>query len=355
MKKLPNWIIILLVVALLIGSKFLFFAKKDEKSGAPNKPKTQAPVAVNYHVAQLGDYSNNVFAAGKVGAFNQVDLLPEMNGKVVSINFNEGETVAKGALLLELNNEDLKSQQQKNLLQTELAEKKLNRLKKLLDIKGVSQEEYDMQLNEVESLKSDQQFLAAQLRKTRITAPFDGVIGLRNVSVGAFVNASTPIASLVQMKPLYVEFSLPEKYSQIINKGNEISFLSEGTESSEKFTAKVYAIEPRVDETTKSIKIRAMYNGDKHLYPGSFVKVFANLGNSVNALMVPTQCVIPTLKGQKVFVVKSGIAAEVPVKTGVRTDQKIQIIEGIQPGDTLVSTGLLSVKKDSKLILKPSR
>jgi len=97
-----------------------------------------------------------------------------------------------------------------------------------------------------------------------------------------------------------------------------------------------------------------MYKGDETFYPGSFVKVFAELGETKDALLIPTQCVIPTLKGQKVFVVRNGVAAEVPVTIGVRTDEKIQITTGLRSGDTIITTGLLSVKKDAKLkLLKP--
>jgi membrane fusion protein (multidrug efflux system) len=218
----------------------------------------------------------------------------------------------------------------------------------------VSQEEFDMQQNELNSLKADQAYITAQLAKTMIIAPFTGIVGLKNISEGSFVNASSPIASLVQVKPLYVEFSVPEKYSSLFKKGIKVNFTSENGSQKELYPAAIYAIEPRVDEVTKTIKARAMYTGAQTFYPGSFVKVYANLGETENALMIPTECVIPTLKGQKVFVSKNGIAVEMVVTIGVRTDTRIQIIDGIQAGDTIVTTGLLSVKKDAQLKLLKS-
>lgn len=353
MRKIPNWIIITIIIGLLIASKFLFFAKKNEKaSGA--KGKSNGPIAVNYFIVKHDSFNNDVFSTGKIGALNQIDVLSEVNGKITGIYFKEGQRVNKGELLVKLNDADLQAQLLKNRTQLKLAEQKLERLKKLLEIKGVSQEDYDAQENELSILKADNAFITAQIAKYSIVAPFNGVIGLKNISEGSFVSSNTPIVSLVQVKPLFVEFSLPEKYSSVFKQGMEVLFTADDYQENKKLRATIYAIEPKVDEATKTIRARAMYNGSEDFYPGSFVKVFVNLGEVKNALMVPTQCVIPTLKGQKVFIVKNGAAEEVIVNIGIRTDEKIQITEGVSVGDTIVTTGLLSVKKDSKLkLLKP--
>jgi membrane fusion protein (multidrug efflux system) len=349
MKKIPNWLIITVVLILIALSKFIFFPKKDDKA-IGNKAKNKAPIAVNYVVLKPVLLDNTIFATGKVGAFNSLDIFSEVSGKVLSIYFKEGETVSKGSLLVKLNDADLQAQ----LLKVRLSEQKLDRLKKLLAIDGVSQEELDIQDNELNSLKADQSYILAQLAKTNIVAPFTGVIGLKHISEGSFVNTNTPIVSLVQMKPLYVEFSVPEKYSSLFIKGTTIRFSNDQTNLKNESVATIYAIEPLVDEMTKTIKSRAAYHGNERFYPGSFVKVFANLGATENALMIPTQCVIPTLKGQKVFICENGLATEKMITIGVRTDTKIQIIEGLNVGDTVITTGLLSMKKESKLkLLKP--
>ncbi len=351
MKKIPNWIIILVAIALVITSKFIFFAPKEDAAAAA-KGKPKGPVSVNYYVVKASTFDNDVFATGKIGALNQIDILSEVGGKVTAIYFKEGETVNKGSVLVKLNDADLQAQLLKSKTQILLSEQKLERLKKLMTINGISKEELDIQENELNSLKADQAYILAQLAKTSIVAPFTGVIGLKNISEGSFVSMNTPIVSLVQTKPLYVEFSVPEKYSNLFTKGIIVKFSNDN--SKEQQTATIYAIEPRVDELTKTIKARATYNGKEHFYPGSFVKVFANLGETKNALMIPTQCVIPTLKGQKVFISKNGIATEVMVTIGVRTDDKIQIIDGINAGDTVITTGLLSIKKESPLKLLKS-
>jgi membrane fusion protein (multidrug efflux system) len=350
MKKIPNWIIVVVIIALLVASKFIFFNKKDDKMAAA-KNKGSMPIAVNFYVAGNEKFNNDVFTTGKVGALNQVDIIPEVSGKVMQIFFKEGETVSKGSMLLKLNDKDLQAQLLKIQTQLKLSEQKYERLKKLIAINGISQEELDIQDNELLGIKADQAYIQAQLEKTNIVAPFNGVIGLKNISEGSFVNQTTPVVSLVQLKPLFVEFSLPEKYSDLFKKGISVNFSSENNVSSKTYSASIYAIEPRVDEMTKTIKARAIYSGNAEFYPGSFVKVFANLGQINDALMVPTQAVIPTLKGQKIMLCKNGVAAEAMVKIGVRTDEKIQILEGIQPGDTVITTGLLSVKNQSKLKL----
>ena len=353
MKKIPNWIIITVVIALIVASKFIFFSKKEDKTAA-NKGKNKVPIGVNYFVAKPIAFTNDVFATGKIGAFNQIDILPEVNGKVIAIYFQEGETVTKGSALIKLNDADLQAQLLKSNTLITLSEQKLERLKKLIAINGVSQEEFDMQQNELNSLKADQAYIIAQLAKTTIFAPFTGIVGLKNISEGSFVSTSSPIASLVQVKPLYVEFSVPEKYSSLFKKGIKVNFTSDNGNQKELFPASIYAIEPRVDEITKTIKARAMYTGSQTFYPGSFVKVFANLGETENALMIPTECVIPTLKGQKVFISKNGMATEMIVTIGVRTDTQIQIIDGLHAGDTIITTGLLSIKKDTQLKLLKS-
>lgn len=354
MKKIPNWIVIVIVIGLLIAVKLIFFNKKNDKAALASKNKNSMPVAVNYFVVEETRFSNDVFATGKIGAFNQIEIMPEVSGKVTAIYFKEGETVSKGSLLMKLNDADLQAQLLKSNTQLKLSQQKFERLKKLIEIKGISQEEYDMQENEILGIKADQAFINAAIAKTNIVAPFTGVIGLKNVSEGSFVGPNIPVASLVQMKPVYVEFSIPEKYSALFRKGIPVSFSSDISAGTDTYTASIYAIEPRVDEITKTIRARAMYSGNHEFYPGSFIKVFANLGETTNALMVPTQAIIPTLKGQKVIVSRNGVAEDAMVTIGVRTDTKIQVTDGLKAGDTVITTGLLSIKSGSKLkLLKP--
>jgi membrane fusion protein, multidrug efflux system len=353
MKKIARWLIVVAVIVVLALVKVMFFSKKkDLKPGG--KPRGMVVVSVNYHVPGASRLENNLYATGVIGAFNQVDLVPEVAGKVTAINFREGDQVQKGQLMVKLNDLDLQAQLGKTRALIKLSEQKLGRFKKLLEVNGVSREEFEMQENEINTLKADESFMLAQIAKTSITAPFDGVAGLRNVSPGSFVNATTPIASLVQLKPVYVEFSIPEKYSSLYRKGLKVSFTTEAPGEAVTHTATIHALEPKVDAGTNTIRARAMYEGKATLYPGTFVRVLVNLGAIDSALMVPTQCVVPTTNGQKVYLVKADSAVEVPIRIGVRDEKRVQVTGGISAGDTIVASGLLAVKNGSKLkLLKP--
>lgn len=350
MKKIPGWVYAVLFFAVLIGIKFIFFGKKEEKGGGAAKGgKPSAPVPVNYYVVKPVSFTNKVYSSGKIGALNEIDVKAEIAGKVTAIYFKEGEQVLKGASLVKINDADLQAQLLKNKSQIKLATEKTERLKKLLAVNGVSKEEYEIQENEVNTLQADQSFILAQLAKTTITAPFNGVVGLKNISEGAYVSPAQTIASLVQLKPLFIEFSVPEKYASTVKKGMEIEFTGDNT--TKVLKANIYAIEPKIDELTKTLRCRALFNGAEAFYPGSFVKVYIDMVKTESTLMIPTQCVIPILKGQKVLVARNGEADEAKVITGVRTDDKIQILEGLNNGDTILTTGLLSVKKGAKLKL----
>ncbi len=348
MKKAPTWIIIISLLALVVVSKFLFFPKEESTKGSQTGKNA---LAVNYYVIKALPYENSVFYAGKLGALNEVELKPELSGKITNIYFQEGQSVNKGDVLIKINDADFQAQLLKIKTQLKLAIQKLDRLKKLREINGVSEEEYDMQENEIAVLNADEKFYLAQIAKTNIIAPFSGKIGLKNVSEGAFVNSGTALVSLVQLKPLFVEFSVSGKYSQEISKEMDVSFEVERELGNETFSAKVYAIEPKLDEATKTIKVRAFYNGNKELLPGTFVNVTVTFGKKEPKLMCPSQAIIPVLKGHKVIQYKNGIALETPVKIGPRSDQNVLILEGLKVGDTIVTTGLMSIKKESTLTL----
>jgi membrane fusion protein (multidrug efflux system) len=183
----------------------------------------------------------------------------------------------------------------------------------------------------------------AQIDKTEIKAPFDGIIGLRNIYEGSYVSPSIEIASIQDINPVKIDFSVPEKYSEYIHIGDRIEFTLEG--SMEQFSGKVYAIEPKVDELTRTIHIRAVCtNAEERILPGSFAKIHLVLNKIDNAVMIPTQSVLSILYGQRVFKYRHGKAVAQDVKTGIRTDTKIQITEGVDEGDTIITTGFMQFR-----------
>ncbi len=342
MKKIPGWLWAIIIIAILIVSKYVFFPKKEDNSPA-SKTKSEMPVVVNYVIAAKERFNDQVYSSGRADAFNQIEVKPEISGKIIALLVQEGQEVKKGTLLVKLNDADLQAQLAKNKVQQKQSEQKLERLKKLIQINGVSTEELEIQENELEMLKADMAFIQAQIQKTNVVAAFDGVVGLKQVSEGEMVTVNQPLFNLVQLKSVFIEFSIPEKYAAFIKKGMEVNFETD-TKISTPLKATVYAIEPKIDESVQALKIRAMYQGSQSLIPGSFVKVFTQFNDSEKQIMIPTLCIIPVLKGQKTYLVKQSKAYEVKVKTGLRSDNMIQILDGIMEGDTVISSGLMTVK-----------
>ena len=346
MRKNKTVFIILLIIILLVAIKFIFF----KNNAATNQPAAGAaskntPVSVNGIVARTEKVGNQVYASGTVLANEEVELRPEVPGKILSVNFKEGSRVEKGSLLIKINDADLRAQLKKLDVQLKLSTEQEQRSKKLLDINGVSQEEYDISLNQVNALKADEEYTRAQLAKTELRAPFTGVIGLKNVSEGSYVSSSQTIAWMQQVDPVKIDFSIPEKYAAMVSKGAKINFST--SNSNESFIGEVYAIQPRIDVGTRTLQVRALSpNKEGKIIPGSFVKVQLVLKEYEKAIMIPTQAIVPVLKGKTVYVSRGGKAQSQKVETGIRTDSTIQITDGLNNGDTIITSGLMQLRPD---------
>ena len=349
MKKLKTPIIIVtIIIALALIKIFFLSPKKFDRPAANNTPKPVITVAGYIVKPELLD--NDVYSSGSVSANEEAELRPEVSGKIVALNMVEGGKVSKGELLVKINDAELQAQLKKLKLQLTLSQEKEVRLKSLLDINGVSKEEYDILLNQIESNKADIEDMEAQIAKTEIRAPFNGVLGLRKISQGSYVTPTTLVATMQQIDPLKVDFSVPEKYMDQIKKGDKVLFSVQGVDGN--FSAKIYAIDPKIDPGTRTVQLRAVASNDQgKIFPGAFAKVQLLLKQNPNAIMVPTESIIPVLKGQKVYLYKNGVAQEQPVETGVRTPTQIEIVKGLQFGDTVVTTGMMYVKKDALLKL----
>ena len=340
---------ILITAAVIIIAAVIIFTRKPSKEntppGAPGAAKG-GPMKVSGYVVKGETLDNVIRTTGTVLAFEDVDLTAETSGRVIKIYFTEGGHINKGDLLIKINDEDLQAQLKKTQLQIKLAEEQLKRQEELLKISATSQEEYDITMNQLGSLKADKDVITTSINKTEIRAPFNGVIGLKYVNEGSYVSPTSKIASVQNINPVKIDFSIPEKYSALVSKGDAVSFRTEAT--SQHFIGKVFAIEPKIDLATRTLQIRAICdNKNEKILPGSFVKIELRLKETVGALMIPTQAVIPVLKGQTVFISKNGVAQSVPVRTGIRTDIKIEVTEGISEGDTLITTGMNSLKPNT--------
>jgi membrane fusion protein, multidrug efflux system len=339
-------LVFILILAVVLSCK-----KKEEAK--PVQGRRGGPVSVEVMVIQPKMLQNVVQTTGSIIGNETVELRPEVSGRVIGIFFEEGSFVEKGKKLLKLNDAELQAQ----LLRMDAQEKLLSdeeyRKRKLLDIKAVSQEEYDASLNQLKINRAEKQLLLAQVAKTEIYAPFSGKIGLRLISPGSFVVSNTVVTTLQQVDPVKVEFDIPEKYSSLVKDGMDISFTLENVDSV--FHGKVYARETSINMDTRTLKVRATAsNRQQLLMPGRFARVRLVLETFPEALTVPSEALVTDQAISSVFLCSNGKARYTRVLTGIRNDTEVQITEGIQAGDSLIVSGLMQLAKDSPVKPKPA-
>ena len=319
-------------------------AGKGGGPGGPGGGRGQT-LSVNGFVVVSQRLKEDIVSSGSLLAAEQVDIYPEISARITQLNIREGQPVTKGALLVKLFDADLRAQLQKLQAQADNARRTEDRNKQLLARGGISQQEYDIVTTNLRSSLADIELVRANLQRTEIRAPFSGVIGLRNVSAGAVVSPSTLIARLQQITSLKLDFSIPEKYGQSVRNGSPISFSVDGAK--EPSQGVVYAIEPGVEEETRNLRIRARINNTSAKFrPGTFARVTLTIQNE-QSLVVPTQAVIPQTRTNQVILVRNGKAIFKDVTTGLRTAGSIQILSGVQAGDTIATTGLMFLKPDA--------
>ena len=329
----------LAILAVLAAPKLL----ELRKSSGPAATPTKKTLRVRAHRVVPTLLTERLTTTGTVRANEEVEIVSEISGKISNIHFEEGSQVAAGQLLLKIDDSELLADRQRALYRVELAERAEARQQQLLDDGVISSETYDVALGELNVLRAELQLIEAQLLKTEIRAPFSGVIGLRWVSPGSYLSSQTRIASLNDLDPVKLDFSVPEKYSALMRAGDEISFAVEGFERT--FPGTIYAIEPSVDAATRSLRVRARCpNSDGALIPGVFANVDLVLRSISDALTVPSIAVIPELGGKKVFVFEDGAAQPRTVETGIRSESVVQVTSGLTEGDIVIISGTLQLQ-----------
>lgn len=288
-------------------------------------------------------FAEKLTATGSLRAEESVELQAEINGKVVTVAFKEGARVHRGDLLVKLNDADLKAQLTRAVFRRDLAEIKERRLAKLLGSRSITDEEYDVAVNDLNVQRAEVALVEAAIGKTEIRAPFEGIVGLRFVSEGAFVNATSRIATLQSLDRVKVDFSVPEKYGPRIKSGTTIAFSVAGVDR--KFQGEIYAVEPRIDAATRTLQLRALCPAnDGQLLPGTFASVELTLSEIGDAILVPSVAVIPGVSEKYVFVVQDGKAARRSVQVGTRTETAVQIVDGLKPGDVVITSGIQQLR-----------
>jgi len=331
----------LLIIAGFALPKLIPFNGTEGPAEAVTQAATTLRVSVHRVVPE--GLVERLATTGTVRANEEVELVSEISGKVSAILFREGSRVEAGEVLVKIDDSELAAERERAVYRVELAERREARQRQLLADGVISQEDYDYALNQLNVLRAELRLIEAQLVKTEIRAPFRGTVGLRYVSPGSYLSPQTRIASLQDVDSVKIDFSVPEKYSALMRVGGEITFRVKGSE--ELYRGEIYAIEPSVDSNTRSLELRARSpNPDRLLTPGAFADVELVVREVDDALTVPSIAVIPELGGKKVFVYAAGKAEPRPVETGIRTEEKVQISIGIEPGDLVITSGLLQLR-----------
>ena len=318
---------------------------KTERSGpSPG----QAALNVKAIVLQPRELEERIQVTGTILANEEVDIRSEISGRVTAIRFREDSRVSKGDLLVRINDSELQAQLKKLELEKKLAEDDVFRKTRLLEMNAVSQEEYDVAVNQLGIIGAEIDLVKSQIDKSTIVAPFGGKVGLRMISPGAYVSPATLITHLQDFNPVRIEFAAQEKYQGKVEKKTTIEFRVEGIDSL--FTGQVYAVDPRIDPATRTFMVRASCaNPDHLLVPGAFARVEVFLQTLPDALMIPSETIMPDIRGERVFLMQNGRAAAVYIRTGVRTEREVQVTQGLQPNDTIITTGLLQIRENMPL------
>lgn len=352
-KSLKLGIIIVIGVGIIyLINPTLWGLFADSSAGA----ETTAPASYNAKIPVSGvvvnpqKVDNKISVTGSIVANESVELKSEISALVEKIHFKEGTEVRKGELLVSLDDDEIIAQLEKMRYTQQLMKEREFRQRSLLDKEAISQEEYDISLTELNTVASDIKILQTKYQKTKIRAPFDGTVGLRYISVGSYLTPNESIVMLFSIDPAKIDFSVPEKYSKKVKVGDEIRFITDAMESPR--SGKIYALEPQVDIETRTLRMRALSpNPDRSLLPGQFAKVELIFNTLEDALMVPSEAVIPELGGYKIYVSRGGTVESKVVEVGIRTESQVQVVSGLQPKDTIITSGILQIRPGSNVDL----
>ena len=336
--------LILLIIAFITFLCYRYFFQNNAPIEQSNEGNKGRATPVDIYVAKATPFTSGIQAIGTLFPNEEVELISEATGKVTEIYFKEGTQVPQGQLLLKVDDADLQSQLKRAEHQLNLTSERLNRQRILLEKEAVSREEFDLVQTDYNILQADIDLLKVKIDRTEIRAPFSGIVGFRGVSVGSFLQPNTIITTLVDQSQLKIEFSIPEKYASLPLMGKKILFKTELSDN--EYEAIIYAIEPKVDQKTRTISLRAMYdNSNRKLAAGMFTRLKILTENLSDVILLPTQSIVPEMDGKKVWVLENGRTTSRSVTTGVRTETQVEILSGIINGDSILTTGLLQVKE----------
>jgi membrane fusion protein (multidrug efflux system) len=342
--RLKQWIFSGLVLSLTVMA-----CKEEKKEEAPRR-RDGGPIQAEGYVVKTASLSENIEVPGTLLPFEVTEIRSEITGRVVRLNIPEGSYVQQGTVLVKLFDDDLQAQLQKLQVQLQISQKTAERYRELLKISGISQQEVDLSELEVSNLKADIDLVKVNIGKTEVRAPYSGRIGLKSISLGAYITPTNLVTTISQVSKLKMQFSVPEKYSGDMQKGKSVDFTVAGADK--KFKAAILATNSTIEQNTRTLQVLTVISGNNPLLvPGSSAKVSLRLGQDDKAVIVPSQAIIPQARNKKVVIYRNGSALFETVVTGLRDSTFVQIMEGVKPGDTIVTTALLAIQPDSKIKL----
>ena len=334
-----------IVYSLLVVGVGVLIAYRIKSNAEIGKSGSSGPniSTVSGTILKPSKFEDNISISGTLEANEQIDIRSEVSGIVESINFKEGSEVSEGQILFKVNDIELQAQLSKALTAKKLASENERRAKLLLEKQAISQEEYDIASADYQSANAESELISAQLSKTNVRAPFSGTIGLRSISKGTYVTPTTVVAKLVNTDKLKITFSVPEKYASQIQVGTKMTFTT--SDSKENHNATIYAIDPEVDIATRTLRVRAITDNQNHkLYPGAYTNVNLPLETAEDAILVPTESLIPVQNGKRIYIVENGKAKEIDVEIGSRTGSSVRVISGLRPGDTIITYWVMALQ-----------
>ncbi|HXV07340.1 MAG TPA: efflux RND transporter periplasmic adaptor subunit [Burkholderiales bacterium] len=356
-----------LLAALVIAASTAACGKKEEPAaGAPPKPLSSGPAAsgaggpppglpVKAVQVTVGEVQADVSAVGSLLAEESVIIRPELDGRVVDIHFAEGQHVAKGAKLVTLDPAEYRAQLAQADAQVRTDAQRYERAKELLAQKFISQEAVDLAKNNLDRSEALHSEAQVRLSKAIITAPFSGTVGLRLISPGAYVEKGTDIVRLDNISSIKLDFRVPELYAAQVRPGQQVAVRLDAFPG-EQFTGRIFAMEPVVDEKTRTILLRARVpNQGLKLKPGMFVRVALTLETRKNAILVPEPAIWPQGQDSFVFRVEGGKAMLTKVEIGARRPGEVEIIAGLSPNDTVVTEGQMKLRDGAPVMVLPSQ
>ena len=348
----PIKIAVIVGIALLVAGMIFFpqiknmFVTDNDKPASPAMAVGRGSgqsLSVNAIILKPETLNDNYITSGALLPDEEVDLIFETSGKITQINFKEGSFVNKGQLLAKVNDAPLQAELKKMEAQMPLAQERVYRQRTLLEKDAVSQEAFETVTTDLDKLKADVELVKARIAQTELRAPFSGMIGLRMVSEGAYATPQVMISKLTKISPLKIQFTVNEKQVNDIIDGTKLTFTVENDLNI--YEAAIYAIETTLETNTRTLKARARYaNPGGKLKPGRFVNIQIQLQEITNTLVIPSIASISEMGQDIAYIYTNGKAKQVTLIKGLRTASSVQVIEGLNIGDTLLTTGVMQLR-----------